>query len=329
MKVGIYIPNWIGDCVMALPFLAACKQKHQNDKIICIARQWVSPVLEKNSNIDELIIITKDQDKKIFELIGFLNLLRSKNIDIFYVLSDSWRTAFFAWISGANQRIGFDRYKKSILLTKSVNVNHHELHRSKKYLSLINKEKIDYEIKSEIELSKEEKLESKKYLNELKIKTFLGLFVGSNAQNRMISVDFWISICNKALEENMKILIFGSKKDEIISSEIINKLNNKNIFSFCGKISLRETISLISFSKGVIATDSGLGHVSANLGVPTISLFAAGNPLVTAPVGEKIKVINKNIYCQQCGEKKCKDPLICLNNIDPNSVWESYIKLIN
>ena len=60
MKVGIYIPNWIGDCVMALPFLAACKQKHQNDKIICIARQWVSPVLEKNSNIDELIIITKD-----------------------------------------------------------------------------------------------------------------------------------------------------------------------------------------------------------------------------------------------------------------------------
>ena len=79
----------------------------------------------------------------------------------------------------------------------------------------------------------------------------------------------------------------------------------------------------------MIATDSGLGHVSANLGVPTISLFAAGNPLVTAPVGEKIKVINKNIYCQQCGEKKCKDPLICLNNIDPNSVWESYIKLIN
>ena len=62
MKVGIYIPNWIGDCVMALPFLAECKKKHQNDKIICIARQWVSPVLEKNSNIDELIIITKDQD---------------------------------------------------------------------------------------------------------------------------------------------------------------------------------------------------------------------------------------------------------------------------
>ena len=58
-------------------------------------------------------IVHVRQDKKIFELIGFLNLLRLKNIDIFYVLSDSWRTAFFAWISGANQRIGFDRYKKA------------------------------------------------------------------------------------------------------------------------------------------------------------------------------------------------------------------------
>ena len=112
MNVGIYIPNWIGDCVMALPFIMECKKHHQNDKIICIAREWVSPVLEEYPHIDELIIIKKGHDKNLFKLIGLLNLIRSKNIDISYILPDSWRTAFFSWVSGSRERIGFNRYKK-------------------------------------------------------------------------------------------------------------------------------------------------------------------------------------------------------------------------
>jgi len=329
VNVGIYIPNWIGDCVMALPFIMECKKNHQNDKIICIAREWVSPVLEEYPHIDELIIIKKGHDKNLFKLIGLLKLIRSKNIDISYILPDSWRTAFFSWVSGSRERIGFNRYKKSIFFTKSIDTNYNAMHRSAKYLSLIKNKKNNHIEESKIKVSDEEKLKSIKYLKQLKIKTFLGLFVGSNALNRRVPSNFWVSICKKALDYKMRIVIFGSKNDKIISSEIINRLNNSNINSFCGKLSLRETISLISFSEGVIATDSGLGHISANLGIPTISLFAAGNPIITKPIGQKTKVVNKNVYCDQCGEKKCIDPLTCLKNIDSDSVWKSYIELIN
>ena len=329
MKVGVYIPNWIGDCVMAFPFLHECKKQHQNDEIICLAREWVSPVLERNPYIDELIIIKKDQDKNIRNILSFSKLLRSKNIDIFYILSDSWRSAIFALISGAKQRIGFDRYKKSILFSNSIHTPYKDIHRSQKYLYLLDIKKIDTKPDIKIKLSEEEQKQSIKYLNQLNINSFMGLFIGSNAQTRRPNVDFWIKICKKALKDKMKILIFGSKTEDIISNKIINELNNKNISSFCGKGSLRETISLISFSKGVIATDSGLGHISANLGIPTISLFAAGNPIVTGPIGKKIKIINKNIYCSQCGKPKCKEPLICLNKIDSDNVWNSYLKLIN
>ena len=55
MKIGIFIPNWIGDAVMALPFLDLCRQTHKQDKIIIIGREWVCPIFEANPLIDQLI----------------------------------------------------------------------------------------------------------------------------------------------------------------------------------------------------------------------------------------------------------------------------------
>jgi ADP-heptose:LPS heptosyltransferase len=51
-------------------------------------------------------------------------------------------------------------------------------------------------------------------------------------------------------------------------------------------------MALISMCNGALAADSGLGHISANLGIPTVSLFGAGDSDSTGPIGLKTRIVN-------------------------------------
>ena len=110
-------------------------------------------------------------------------------------------------------------------------------------------------------------------------------------------------------------MIFGSESDERKAEEMI--ANNKNISmkSFCGKYDLRKSVALIAVCNYVIAADSGLGHISSVLGIPTVSFFGAERSSVTKPIGKYNVVIDKSTRC-----KPCKKNICCLNAIKKSDV---------
>ena len=110
-------------------------------------------------------------------------------------------------------------------------------------------------------------------------------------------------------------MIFGSEFDKREAEEMI--ANNKNISmkSFCGKYNLRKSVALISVCNYALAADSGLGHISSVLGIPTVSFFGGGRAIVTKPVGKCNVVIDKSTRC-----KPCKKNICCLNAIKKSDV---------
>ena len=66
MKIGVYSPNWIGDAVMALPFIHHLKEKNPESKIIIICRDWVAAVYENHPEIDQIITLSRSDIKGIF-----------------------------------------------------------------------------------------------------------------------------------------------------------------------------------------------------------------------------------------------------------------------
>ena len=57
MRIAIYSPNWIGDAIMALPFISKLKVQNPNAEISVVCKEWVSGVYEQNPAIDKLITI--------------------------------------------------------------------------------------------------------------------------------------------------------------------------------------------------------------------------------------------------------------------------------
>ena len=133
------------------------------------------------------------------------------------------------------------------------------------------------------------------------------------------------------IPENLKQNYINSEVNKLLNKIDTNEIRTILNYFFeikkvAGEYSLRQSIAIISQCKSSIATDSGLGHISSNLGIPTVSLFGAGDSELTKPIGGNTFVLNQNVYCSPCLKNKCnnkKDPLLCLEKIQPGAILKS------
>ena len=327
MNIGVYIPNWVGDAVMALPFLAHCRDAHENDHIVAIAREWVAPVVINSPFINDLFRIGFDEDKGIVGASKIGRQLRPKEFDCLYLLSRSWRSAYIGWFSAAKERIGYTGQGRSPLLTEVITSPSEKMHRSKRYLNLLKGYDTTAELTASIVVTDNEVASAKVLFQSLNMASPLAVFPGSLASSRQPPFTLWKGIIEFALNGGVAVILIGGKRDIPMATKLMEHFANGALQSVCGKISLRESIALISQCCGVIASDSGLGHVSVNLGVPTVSLFGAGDPEITAPLGRCNEIIFQGVHCSPCRKNQCHnsdEPLLCLTAVDPGKVWEAY-----
>ena len=323
MKIGIFSPNWIGDAVLALPFIQFIKKQNPSSKIIIICKDWVSGVFENNPSVSEVVSLDNRQ------LTGFWNTfktgreLRLKNLDIFYTLTDSLRSAAILRLSNAQLRIGYDTQMRSFFLNSSKTTPKRPIHRSRKYLDLIS----SYDsstILPQIHLLDEETKWGEKELAKIDMTKAVALLPFSISPNRTLdreTVKNWINNTNK------RYIIFGSSADANKANKIIDFCEGTSIISLCGKYLLRDSIKILSHCEYALATDSGLGHVAAALGLPTLSFFGAGNSQITTPKGKNTDLID---HCSPCRGPDCKNNRktgYCLKEIS-SSFIDSRVKNI-
>jgi len=333
MKIGVYSPNWIGDAVMALKFIGRLRKKYAGDELIVIARDWVAAIYDNHPLINKVLPVPTKELTGVFNTIKTGRSLQKLNLDIFFVLPDSFRSAVIAWFSRSNARIGFAGQMRETFLTDQINLPKEAIHRSEKYIYLLqNDEKAQDFQHVGITLRDQEKKWANKILQENNVKDPIGLLTGSLAKSRSVPIGKWIEILKDKLADDNQFVIIGEKRDAGNAQEIIAQVGDDKVISFCGKYTLRESIALISRCRAVIAADSGLGHIAADLDIPTISLFGAGDPEKTRPLGNLTQVITANVHCSPCGNNICGnnlEPMICLDTISSSQIWNAYRDLHN
>ena len=100
---------------------------------------------------------------------------------------------------------------------------------------------------------------------------------------------------------------------------------------YIGKLSLKQTASLIKDAKILISPDSGSAHLAAALGIKTITLFGPTDINRWKPYGPKNKhiIIKKNINCSPCGLLyNCKFDNKCMQKIEVEDVMKVLLWII-
>lgn len=329
MRIGIYCPNWVGDAVMALPFFNRVRRQNPEAIIIAIGKSWVSAIFENHPSVNAVLGFKKQELTGLRATYETGKSLYALSLDKIYILSDSYRSAYLASKSEAEERIGFKTQGRSHYLTKGFFLPRKRIHRSEKYLSLLNDRALSVLTEPGISLTLNETSWAESEMSKMGLTNPIAFSPFSVAEARSIPLIKSLEILKY---QDESILIIGSKADQERGNALIQLVGKDNIYSACGKYSLRQSMALISQCKGAIATDSGLGHIAANLGVPTVSIFGAGDAKRTHPIGLHTAIVNENVYCSPCRRNDCtnkKDELICFLALSPRKIWTAFNQLVS
>ena len=92
---------------------------------------------------------------------------------------------------------------------------------------------------------------------------------------------------------------------------------------------LIELTTLLKTAGGVIGNDSGVSHLAALLGVPTVVIFGPADPVRWKPNGPLVEVVRPELECSPCFETNpfnCPEPE-CLNGTTPQRVIEAFYRV--
>ncbi len=118
------------------------------------------------------------------------------------------------------------------------------------------------------------------------------LHPGSGGRKKNYPPGFWLEVLKAGYMDlfSKKVLILGPAEEELV--RYFERKIGKNEADIVFSPQKRKLISLLREAGTYIGHDSGLTHLSAMLGTPTIALFKETDPVLWSPLGPAVEVIS-------------------------------------
>lgn len=329
-KILIIKPSSLGDVVHSLPFLNVMNKRFPKAEIHWIIARGIEGILEDNPMIHKLIVIDKDNWKKMHRLVCTIKelyliyrLLRKEQYDLVVDLQGLLRSGIFAAVTHAPVRAGFydAREGSNFFYTNKIRVktNAHAVDRNLEIADFFDCDISDVRFPLPLSGTQHAPIEASFFHERYAV-----LVPGARWQSKRWSPEKFGEL---AARLPVKSVIVGGKED-VADSECVMNVSHGKAVSFTGRTSIKELINIIRHAQFVVSNDSGPMHVAASLNVPVFAIFGPTNPERTGPYGKGHIVIRKNLECSPCYKKRCSN-LKCLNMISVDEVVEAIFEKIS
>ena len=147
-------------------------------------------------------------------------------------------------------------------------------------------------------------LDSKNFANALdKNHPYFVCLHGTSWENKRWPLTYWQALIRELHAKNYAVLIpWGNEEEHEQAILMQQSLPNVRVLP---KQTIPELVTVLTHAKGVIAVDTGLGHLAAALGIPCVSLYGPTNPSFTGTVGENQFHLIPDFPCAPCMQRQC------------------------
>lgn len=296
--------NQLGDMLCAVPLFRALRATYPRSYIALLARPLNSEVLRGAPYLDEIIVYDKVRFlRNPLATLSFIRSLRKRNFDLALVpstVSMSVTSDALCFLSGARRRIGPGSlagvknltgffYHVPVDLDWRRDPTRHQTERNIDVSSILVLDRVSLDL--EIGLLDDEQANARRMLDEHRggRDLVIGLHPGAaKPQNRWDALRF-AEIANRCAEIFGAFLVItaGPDDDEHVREMTMNVPNE----FFIVRAPVRAAAAIVQQCAVYITNDTGMMHVAAAVGTPTISLFGPTDPLQWAPTGPRHRFI--------------------------------------
>lgn len=145
--------------------------------------------------------------------------------------------------------------------------------------------------------------------------------------------EYWVSLANLASQQGYRVKISGGNIAELERAQRI--ATQSSCVDVLPRLDITSMAQLLAGADGVVAVDTGFGHLAAALGVPTVSLYGATNPDYTSAIGASSLHLSAEFPCAPCLSRHCTYRLssavkpACYETLPPVRVWMALHRLLS
>jgi predicted lipopolysaccharide heptosyltransferase III len=312
----------IGDTVLSTPSLIALRRFLPDAQIDILLEDWVAPLLENFSEVDNVITVGKSE----LDRLKVAWQLRRNRYDVVLNLHGGTTSTLLSRATGAKHRIGYDEYQYSSLFNHRLSSSSgfwtvDKTHSAEQQLALLGfvGVPVDDRPRTRLDVSPPavECLSNKFKPHS----DYALLHPASLFHTKQWSPENFARVAEYLYERGFKIAAVASA-DEAAVIEKLKQAATVPVHAFTD-LSLPEITALAASASVFVGNDSGIAHIAAAVKTPSVVIFGSSNrdhwrPWTDAPN----EIVFNPFDCQPCPGYECKvygEPK-CILSVSPGQV---------
>jgi heptosyltransferase-2 len=339
--VGIVLPNWIGDVVMATPALRALRRTFGPEaEIVGIMPPYVSEVLSGSPWLDEIVYCDRRSRDRGQRTLSVALGLRRRRLDKLLVLTNSLRGGALAWLSGAKQRIGYARRGRGFLLThrlppprdghRLAPVSAVDYYLELAYAAGCGEEPRRVELFTTADDERAADAVWRKF--DLAGRDVFALNTGgAYGAAKHWPIEHCAELARRLVElGNAAVLVICGPAECEAARHIAALAGSPRVHTLADeRLGIGLSKACIRRSRLLVSTDSGPRHFAAGFNVPAVALFGPTDPRWSINDHPHEIRLQHPLECQPCGKRVC--PLghhRCMRDLSVDRAFDAVLSLV-
>jgi len=366
-RILLIKPSALGDVVHTLPVLVKLRARYPRARIDWLITPENAEVVRYHPALSNVVLFARrdfsKRGRRWRAFVSFFDLLkqiRSAKYELIIDMHGQVRSAFFALISGAWVRIGFDRPVKRgltvsaehdlknipshgwrgaregswIAYTHRIPIPTLDVHAIDRYLWVAPLLGLDDNPPDlTIHLSPQATNKVNRLLAEHGVpasKPLVVLVPGTIWETKHWTIEGFAGVARQFLQDGFAVALAGTTRDQQRCRQIAAAAPGTCDLS--GKTTPADLAALIRRAEVAVTNDSGSMHVAASLGKPMVSVFGPTNPVHIGPYERPESVVRVDLPCSPCNYRRlsqCPFDHACMKQVTSAMVVERVRKILS
>lgn len=169
-------------------------------------------------------------------------------------------------------------------------------------------------------------------IRELRQSAYLTLMPGATSVEKTWPMKRYAETIGWLVGRGVSVVLLGGQDTMKDAKELAKGYEARDVIDLSGRTSLPQTAALIQKARAHLSPDTGVLHIAAGLGTPTVSLFGPSPHEKWGPPGKRHRMIRAGLACGPCTQGSdippCPRGAACMEKIPVDRVKKAIVEVL-
>lgn len=313
----------IGDLVMALPLLPMLRRTWPRAHLAWLVQPEGAELLAGHPDLDQVLVWPRERWRDLRARRRWRDLWREfgalreslRGFDTVLDLQGLLKSALWTRLTGAPRRIGLrPREGSRVFFTERVEAPGDDPYMGSEYRRLAEVLNLAGEFRPHLPLTAADREQARALVGARG--GYVALCPFTTRPQKHWFADRWVELAGQIQKRlGLAAVLLGGPGDRPAAAALAARAGD-GLVDLTGRTGLRQAAAVIAGARALVGVDTGLTHMAAAVGTPSVALFGATRPYLATGT-PRARVLYQDLPCAPCRRRPtCGGRYDCMGALD-------------